>query len=142
VARDSTRDIQGSLLREAARVSSIGVSDGGIHNPFPGWRHWGIDIRSTWRSISPQKLRRSLWCCSLNCYRELFIAFFKQGAGYVALEGRSMIFGAVALAFYNGITCQLMKRFQLSALTSTALAGVGWLGLAFGLYWLFLRGSS
>jgi hypothetical protein len=53
-----------------------------------------------------------------------------------------MMFGAVAIAFYSGITCQLMKRFQLTGLTSTALAGVGWLGLAFGLYWLFLRGSS
>jgi hypothetical protein len=72
----------------------------------------------------------------------LFIPFLKQGSGYVALEGRSMMFGAVALAFYSGITCQLMKRFQLSGLTSTALASVGWLGLAFGLYWLFLRGPS
>lgn len=63
----------------------------------------------------------------------LFITVFKQGAGYVALEGRSMMCGAIALAFYSGITCQLMKRFQLSGLTSTALAGVGWLVFTFGL---------
>jgi len=71
----------------------------------------------------------------------LLIALFKQGPEYVALEGRSMILGAIALAVYCGISCQLMKRFQLSGLSSTALAGFGWLGLAFGLYWLILRGS-
>lgn len=71
----------------------------------------------------------------------LLIALSKQGAGYVALEGRSMIFGAIALAVYSGISCQLMKRFQLSGVHATALAGVGWLGSALGLYWVILSGA-
>ncbi len=71
----------------------------------------------------------------------LLIALYKVGPEYVALEGRSMICGAIGLAVYSWISCQLMKRFQLSSLASTALASVGWLGSAFGLYWLFLRGS-
>ena len=71
----------------------------------------------------------------------LLIALSKQGADYVALEGRSMIFGAIALGIYSGISCQLMKRFQLSGVPAAALAGVGWLGSAFGLYWVVLRGA-
>jgi hypothetical protein len=32
-----------------------------------------------------------------------------------------------------------IKRFRLSGLVATALAGLGWLVSAGGLYWLFLR---
>lgn len=71
----------------------------------------------------------------------LLIALSKEGSEYVALEGRSMIFGAIAFAVYSGVSCLLMKRFQLSGLVSTALAAPAWLGTAFGLYWIFLRGA-
>jgi hypothetical protein len=72
----------------------------------------------------------------------LSIALFKKGPDYLAIEGHSMMFGAAALAVYSLISCQLMKRFQLSALASTVLSGLGWLALAFALYWLFLRRGS
>jgi hypothetical protein len=71
----------------------------------------------------------------------LLIALINKGPHYVSIEGRSMFFGAVALALYCLISCKLMKRFEFSGLASTALAGIGWLASTFGLYWLFLRGS-
>ena len=71
----------------------------------------------------------------------LVIALFKQGPLYVAIEGRSMILGAMALATYSLVSCQLLKRCQFSALISTLLAAVVWFAAAFALYWLVLKES-
>ena len=71
----------------------------------------------------------------------LGIALFSKGADYVATEARSMVLGGAALGLYSVISCQLMKRFHLSGLTSTAVAALAWAAAAFGLYWLFLRGA-
>src|SRR5215469_13368272 len=52
----------------------------------------------------------------------LSLAFAKHGSGYVSIEGRSMILGAVAFALYSFLVCQLLMRARLSALTATAMA--------------------
>jgi hypothetical protein len=51
----------------------------------------------------------------------LLIALLKQGPSYIAIEGRSMILGAMALAAYSLVSCQLLKRCQFSGLISTLL---------------------
>jgi hypothetical protein len=71
----------------------------------------------------------------------LVIALFKKGPLYVAIEGRSMILGATALAIYSLVSLQLLKRFQFSGLISTLPSAVVWFVAAFGLYWLFLKES-
>ncbi len=71
----------------------------------------------------------------------LLIALFKEGPDYAAIEGRSMIIGAAALAVYSLIVCQLMKRYELSGLTATLLALIPWFAVAFGFWRLFLAGS-
>jgi hypothetical protein len=71
----------------------------------------------------------------------LVIALFKQGPLYVAIEGRSMILGAMALAIYSLVSCQLLKRWQFSGLISTLLSTVVWFAAAFGFYCLFLKES-
>lgn len=71
----------------------------------------------------------------------LLMAMSKQGGGYAAIEGRSMIIGAIALGVCSLVSCQLMKRLRLSGITSTLLASLAWFGCAFGLYWLLLAGS-
>ena len=43
----------------------------------------------------------------------LMLAFWKHGGGYVATEGRSMIIGAIALAVYSFLVCQLLMRRAL-----------------------------
>jgi hypothetical protein len=70
----------------------------------------------------------------------LVIALFKQGPLDVSIEGRSMILGAIALATYSLVSCQLLKRWQFSGLISTLLSTVVWFAVAFGLYWLVLKG--
>jgi hypothetical protein len=60
-------------------------------------------------------------------------AFWRQGGSYVAIEGRSMVLGAIALAVYAFVVCQLLARLRWSALTSTAVAAVVWFAVALGL---------
>jgi hypothetical protein len=68
----------------------------------------------------------------------LMITVWKQGQQYAAIEGRSMIIGAVALCAYSIIVCRLMKRRQQPALGSSLVAMLAWLGVALGLNWLLL----
>ena len=63
----------------------------------------------------------------------LGLTFWRQGAGFAAVEGRSMMVGAVAMAISCALVCQLMARIQISALAATITALVAWLGAALGL---------
>jgi hypothetical protein len=63
----------------------------------------------------------------------LTLAFWTKGGAYVAVEGRSMILGAIALAAYSLIVCQLLMRLRWSALAATTAAVIAWLGIAIGL---------
>jgi Protein of unknown function (DUF3147) len=40
----------------------------------------------------------------------LGLAFSKHGGDYVAIEGRSMILGSIALAAYSLVVCKLLMR--------------------------------
>ncbi|MBV8533977.1 MAG: DUF3147 family protein [Alphaproteobacteria bacterium] len=68
----------------------------------------------------------------------LALALAKQGADYAAIEGRSMVIGAVAMCLYSVLVCQLMKRAQWRALPATSAAIVAWLAVALGGKWLLL----
>ena len=63
----------------------------------------------------------------------LTLAFWTHGGGYVSTEGRSMIIGAVALAAYSFLVCQLLMHLRYSSLAATAVATVAWLVIAVGL---------
>ena len=63
----------------------------------------------------------------------LGLAFWKHGGDYVAVEGRSMILGSVALAAYSMVVCQLLMRADWSALKSTLAALAVWIVMAAGL---------
>lgn len=69
----------------------------------------------------------------------LGLALAKQGAGYVSLEARSMLAGAVALLVYTLGTSWLLMRLQWSSLWSALVALLLWFGVAFGLWFLLLR---
>ncbi|HEY7662731.1 MAG TPA: DUF3147 family protein [Xanthobacteraceae bacterium] len=68
----------------------------------------------------------------------LAMAFWQEGADYAALEGRSMIIGALALCIYSLAVCWLLKRHQLSALLATSAALAIWAAVALGGKWLLL----
>jgi hypothetical protein len=47
----------------------------------------------------------------------LSLTLWKEGGGYVSVEGRSMILGALALAVYSFAVCQLLMRARCSRQT-------------------------
>jgi hypothetical protein len=63
----------------------------------------------------------------------LGIAMYRHGAGYAAEQSWAMTAGAVALAVYGVIVCQLLIRARLRAAPATLLSLVVWLIVAFGL---------
>jgi hypothetical protein len=62
----------------------------------------------------------------------LLITLSQKGAPFAAIEGRSMIVGALALAAYSWVVCVLLKRFLLSSWTATMAALVVWFVVALG----------
>jgi Protein of unknown function (DUF3147) len=62
----------------------------------------------------------------------LLITLSQKGAPFAALEGRSMILGAFALATYSWTVCVLLKKLLLSSWTATIAALAVWFAVAFG----------
>ena len=62
----------------------------------------------------------------------LLIALSTQGAPFVAVEARSMILGALALAAYSWAVCVLLQKLGLSSVVATMVAFVVWFAAAFG----------
>jgi hypothetical protein len=60
------------------------------------------------------------------------ITLSQEGAPFVALEGRSMIVGALALALYSWTVCVLLKKFLLSSWAATMAALIVWFAVALG----------
>lgn len=65
----------------------------------------------------------------------LSLAVLDHGPNYAAIEAHAMVFGAIALACFSVMVCQLVARTRLRALPSTLLALTVWLAVAFGLQW-------
>ncbi|WP_346658077.1 DUF3147 family protein [Bradyrhizobium sp. 157] len=68
----------------------------------------------------------------------LALAFIKQGADYVAIEGRSMAIGALAFALFGFIACQLIMRFSWSSFAASATALLVWFIAALGIEQLLI----
>ena len=63
----------------------------------------------------------------------LGIAVYRHGAGYAAQQTWAMTAGALALAVYSVVVCQLLLRARLRAAPATLLSLVVWLIVAVGL---------
>jgi Protein of unknown function (DUF3147) len=63
----------------------------------------------------------------------LGIAVYRHGADYAAQQSWAMTAGAIALAVYSVVVCQLLMRVRLRALPATLLSFAVWLIVAFGL---------
>jgi hypothetical protein len=61
----------------------------------------------------------------------LGIAIYAHGASYAAVQSRSMMAGAIALAVYSVVVCHLLVRARLRALPATILSLAAWLPVAF-----------
>ncbi|HEX9159228.1 MAG TPA: DUF3147 family protein [Rhizomicrobium sp.] len=69
----------------------------------------------------------------------LVIALYQRGPGYMAVEGRSMVLGSVALFVYCIGACRLMQRHNVRAFKATAAALAVWFAVALGGGWLLHR---
>lgn len=63
----------------------------------------------------------------------LSIAWFEHGSSYAATQGKSMMLGAIALAYYSIMVCQMVMRLKTGVLTATLVALPIWLIVAFTL---------
>jgi uncharacterized membrane protein len=64
----------------------------------------------------------------------LAIAIYRHGVSYAETQSLSMMMGAVALAMYSLIVCQLLVRAHMRALPATLLSMPAWLIAALGLW--------
>ena len=62
----------------------------------------------------------------------LLITLSQKGAPFAAVEGRSMILGAFALAAYSWLACLLLKKFMVPSWLAATGALVVWFPVAFG----------
>jgi hypothetical protein len=69
----------------------------------------------------------------------LALAFARAGSGYVALEGRSMIAGALALIVYAAILSRLLATRRWHPVVASVTAWIIWLAIAFGIWGGVLR---
>lgn len=69
----------------------------------------------------------------------LGMAVMKHGASYGSMEGRSMVAGAAALWAYSLVSSWLGMRWNWHALVSASVSYLVWLGVALGLWAIFLR---
>jgi uncharacterized membrane protein (GlpM family) len=63
----------------------------------------------------------------------LVLTVSQRGATFAAVEGRSMMAGAVALAAYSGAVCLLLQRCRWHAPVAALLGIAVWFVIAFGL---------
>ena len=63
----------------------------------------------------------------------LGIAIYQHDANYAALQTHAMAAGAIGLAVYSVVVCQLLMRTHLRALPATLLSFPAWLMVGFGL---------
>ncbi len=63
----------------------------------------------------------------------LGITVYRYGAEYAAQQSWAMTAGAIALAVYSVVVCQLLIRARLGAAPASLLSLVVWLIVAFGL---------
>ena len=66
----------------------------------------------------------------------LGIAVYRHGAGYAAVQGYSMMAGAIALGVYSVVVCQLLVRMKSRAAPASLLSLVVWVIVAVGLWGL------
>jgi Protein of unknown function (DUF3147) len=69
----------------------------------------------------------------------LILTATKEGSGYVSVEARSMILGALASIFYATVVSQVLIRWQASVVYVASLAMMAWFAAAFGLWYAMVR---
>lgn len=69
----------------------------------------------------------------------LTLTVAKNGAGYAAIEAKSMMIGAVALCCYCQVVSWVMMRFKWPSLVVTVASVFIWFAVALGLWFVLLH---
>jgi uncharacterized membrane protein (GlpM family) len=64
----------------------------------------------------------------------LSLTISREGAGYAAVEARSMVAGAVAFFIYACVVVWLIQQFRISARLASISSLLVWIVVAFGLH--------
>ncbi len=62
-----------------------------------------------------------------------------EGASYAAIEARSMMAGAIAFTAYASCVSWIMMKYELKALWVTICLMPVWLGIAFGVWFVWIK---
>jgi hypothetical protein len=68
----------------------------------------------------------------------LALTIGREGPAYAAIEGRSMMAGAVAFGLYAYLVCLALVRSERSIIVVTGIALFAWMAMAFGLWAVWL----
>jgi hypothetical protein len=68
----------------------------------------------------------------------LALTIMKEGKQYAAIEGRSMILGAIAFLACAMTLSYVLLRFRLSALPVALVSLILWIAVATGLWWVMV----
>ncbi|MBV8436694.1 MAG: DUF3147 family protein [Silvibacterium sp.] len=69
----------------------------------------------------------------------LALTIIADGKEYASIEARSMVGGAIAFLVYASVTSRILMRYKPRALTATLALMPVWLGVAFGVWFVWLR---
>ncbi len=89
--------------------------------------------------VKPESLGGVFAAAPTIALATIVLTMHKHGAGYAAVEARSMVAGAAAFFVYACTVSFVMMRYRTKAWATAASLMVVWFGTAAGLWALWLR---
>lgn len=91
-------------------------------------------------TVKPESLGGIFAAAPTIALATLPLTLHKHGAAYAALQGRSMIAGAVAFAVYASVVSYVLMRWRPAAVKAAGYSLAVWGAVAAALYAVWLRG--
>jgi hypothetical protein len=89
--------------------------------------------------VKPESLGGVFAAAPTIALATLVLTFHKHGAGYVAVEGRSMVGGSFAFFVYASAVSFVLMRYRTKAMTTAMLLLPVWFATVAGIWALWLR---
>ena len=89
--------------------------------------------------VKPESLGGIFAAAPTIALATLMLTMHKHGSAYVAVEGRSMVAGAVSFFVYASAVSFVLMRYRTKAMPTAAWLLTVWFGTAAGIWALWLR---
>jgi hypothetical protein len=96
-------------------------------------RDCGARIRRVGRYFAAESFAGLFAAAPSIALATLLITLSQKGAPFAAVEGSTMIVGALGLAAYSYVVCVLLKKFLMSVWSATVAALLVWFVVSFGI---------